>query len=667
MSSKDKPAPALSTGSDLDNAATSLPGKTLNQRDAQFTPDQLRNFLEPARGPGELGWIAHFRVLKLIGQGGMGMVFLAEDSQLRRQVALKIIRPDKSSEELRKRLIREAQACAAVEASDHIVTIYHAGSERGFSYFAMQYLRGLPLNHWLQKQGRRLALKDVLRIGREVASGLAVAHAHGLIHRDIKPANLWLESPSGRVKILDFGLARPVESDDDTEEITQVGQVVGTPGYLAPEQADGADLTGRTDIFGLGCVLYELATGQLPFPGKTPLARLKAMVAGNPKPAIELNAELPQAFSDLLRRMIEQDPALRPESAREVAAAIEQIEFDLKLATAGVRDSGFMTAVDDAALFGEITDDSVSTRSQIRPRPKGSATKWIFAGIGVLGLLAAGLIYMLTRDGLNKSTASNKESAEQKPDPKQPAGTSKKILDRPMDQRERAEMAKLPINAQQEELRKDLVRWNRGFMLNKHTISVDTLGSGAIKSVDLTCESLSDLTPLKSLPELRQVSITAANKPVNLKALADLPIDYLLCHNAEDDIADLGEAKRLTHLDLDGCIIANVEKIPVIYLRTLKLNKTGIKHFDWILSQPTIVNLEIRGLPVTSLDPLATMKKLEVLDFTDCPGVEQIDALKKLPLREVRCTYRPAYGKVFKEMPTLTTINGKSREEFFKE
>src|SRR5262245_30309859 len=176
----------------------------------------------------------------------MGVVFLAEDPQLKRHIALKAMLPAIAADpDLRKRFFREAQAAAAVE-NDYVVPIYQIGEDRGVPYFAMPFLKGEPLDSWLD-EGKAPTLHDVVRIGRQIAQGLAAAHERGLIHRDIKPANIWLEAPNGRVRILDFGLARP--EDAGAERLTHSGIIPGTPAYMAPEQARAENVDYRSDLF----------------------------------------------------------------------------------------------------------------------------------------------------------------------------------------------------------------------------------------------------------------------------------------------------------------------------------------------------------------------------------------------------------------------------------
>jgi serine/threonine protein kinase len=283
---------------------------------------ELFDFLAPAQGPDELGRLGPYRVLKVLGAGGMGVVFQAEDPMLKRKVALKAMLPSlAASESARKRFLREAQTAAAIE-HDHIVHIYQVGEDRGVPFMAMQFLKGQALEERLQREAQ-LPLAEVVRIGREAALGLAAAHAHGLVHRDIKPANLWLEEPAGRVKILDFGLARAAQ--EEGAKLTQSGAIIGTPAYMAPEQANGQTVDGRTDLFSLGCVLYRLCTGTLPFQGKDTLSTLLAIAMEEPGSPREVNAAVPKKLSDLIMKLLAKAPDERPESADKVAALLADV------------------------------------------------------------------------------------------------------------------------------------------------------------------------------------------------------------------------------------------------------------------------------------------------------------------------------------------------------
>src|SRR5205823_5906189 len=225
-------------------------GETQGDNPADGKESEALGFLAPATKPGVLGRLGHYEVLDVIGRGGMGIVLRGFDETLHRVVAIKVMAAQlASSGAARKRFTREAQAAAAV-SHDHIVTI-HAVEEGSSPYMVMQYVPGVSLQQRLDREGP-LQLPEILRIGTQTASGLAAAHAQGLIHRDIKPANILLENGVQRVKITDFGMARAVAE----ASLTQSGVVAGTPQYMAPEQARGETVDHRADLFSLGSVLY---------------------------------------------------------------------------------------------------------------------------------------------------------------------------------------------------------------------------------------------------------------------------------------------------------------------------------------------------------------------------------------------------------------------------
>jgi serine/threonine protein kinase/regulation of enolase protein 1 (concanavalin A-like superfamily) len=280
------------------------------------------DFLSAPRASGELGWLGHYRVLELVGEGGMGLVFRAEDSLLSRPVALKVIRPELAHNPVvAERFSREARATAAI-TNDHIVRIYQVGRENGVPYLAMEYLRGMSLAGWLDR-GHKPSVEVMLRVGREIAAGLSAAHKVGLIHRDIKPANIWLEAPWGRVKIVDFGMAR---SEREDVEITRSGAVMGSPAYMAPEQARGETVVASSDLFSLGCVLYRLATSRLPFDGDSVMAVLTSISTETPVPPLDLNDTIPAGLSDLIMRLLHKIPEARPVSAEAVVKELRVLE-----------------------------------------------------------------------------------------------------------------------------------------------------------------------------------------------------------------------------------------------------------------------------------------------------------------------------------------------------
>jgi serine/threonine protein kinase len=299
-------------------APTPAPGASdtdVGQTARLTTAAEFAAFLAPPQTPGELGQLGSFRVLKLIGAGGMGFIFEGQDLKLERHVALKVMRPEVAAlPGAAERFLREAKTAAAL-TNDHIVTIYLVDESNGVPFLVMPLMLGESLHERLQRE--RVAIVEAIRLGRECAQGLAAAHAAGLVHRDIKPENLWLEAPEARLKILDFGLARP---EHDTR-LTSAGVIVGTPAYMAPEQAHARAVDCRADLFSLGCVLYELTTGQRPFTGDSHLATLIAVGSHEPAAPKRLNAEVTDELSKLILRMLAKDPAQRP-TASEAAAAL---------------------------------------------------------------------------------------------------------------------------------------------------------------------------------------------------------------------------------------------------------------------------------------------------------------------------------------------------------
>jgi serine/threonine protein kinase len=283
----------------------------------------LTALMGPPQGPGEIGRLGGYRVLAVVGAGGMGVVFRAEDPVLQRVVALKAMLPSlAASATARQRFLREARAAASLQ-HDHIVTIYQVGEDRGVPFLAMPFLEGEPLDRRLARLGVPLPVPEVLRIAREIALGLAAIHQRGLIHRDVKPANVWLEAESDRVKILDFGLARAAQGEI---QLTQEGAIVGSPAFMAPEQAGRHAVDARADLFSLGCVMYIMSTARLPFEGPDALATLLAVTTAQPPAPEAVNRAVPAAVADLVMKLLAKNPDDRPESARAVVERIKALE-----------------------------------------------------------------------------------------------------------------------------------------------------------------------------------------------------------------------------------------------------------------------------------------------------------------------------------------------------
>jgi WD40 repeat protein/serine/threonine protein kinase/Leucine-rich repeat (LRR) protein len=293
------------------------------------TDTEIIDFLAPAQRPDEIGRLGPYRVLKVLGRGGMGVVFKAEDPHLERLVALKAMLPSlAASASAKQRFFREAKAAAALK-HPHVVAIYQVGEDRGAPYLAMEFLEGEALDERIHRQGR-LPIADILRIGRQIALGLAAAHERGLIHRDIKPGNIWLEGHGPEtvpqrgeiVKILDFGLARSLS---EHTHLTQSGAILGTPAYMAPEQSGGGAVDHRCDLFSLGCVLYRMCTGELPFKGKDTISIIRSLALDTPQEPKAINADVPAGLSALVMRLLAKEPEGRPATAQAVATVLAEL------------------------------------------------------------------------------------------------------------------------------------------------------------------------------------------------------------------------------------------------------------------------------------------------------------------------------------------------------
>ncbi|HUE71775.1 MAG TPA: serine/threonine-protein kinase [Pirellulaceae bacterium] len=276
-------------------------------------------YLDPSDDANVLGRLGGYDVRAIVGRGGMGIVLKAFDRELKRLVAIKVLAPHLAhSSVARKRFAREAQGAAAV-VNPHVIAIHHVQPTGRLPFLIMPLLTGESLAQRLKARGP-LDLTEVLRIGMQAAAGLAAAHDQGLVHRDVKPANIFLEKGIERVVITDFGLARAA----DDVSMTRLGVVAGTPEYMSPEQARGEALDGRSDLFSLGCVLYEMATGVSPFRGDSTMATLRRIVDEKPAAMASLGPELPPWFNGIVERLLSKDPAQRFASASEVSDLLER-------------------------------------------------------------------------------------------------------------------------------------------------------------------------------------------------------------------------------------------------------------------------------------------------------------------------------------------------------
>ena len=279
----------------------------------------------------------HYRILDPLGKGGMGEVYAAEDTRLHRKVAIKVLPAVLAGDpERRQRFEREAQAVAALNHPG-IVTIHSVEEDKGVPFLTMELVDGKPLSEIVRPGG--LPLDLLLRVGIAVSDAMAVAHQRGITHRDLKPGNIMM-TPEGRVKVLDFGLAKLREAqveamaDEVTrgpaEDLTDEGRILGTVAYMSPEQAEGKPVDGRSDVFSLGVVLHELATGQKPFRGDTNVSVISSILKDTPAPVTEINPALPAGLARVVRRSLAKDPSRRYQTATDLRNELEDLKEEVE-------------------------------------------------------------------------------------------------------------------------------------------------------------------------------------------------------------------------------------------------------------------------------------------------------------------------------------------------
>ena len=631
--------------------------------------------------------VGGFVPVEILGEGGMGAVYLAEDRQLGRCVAVKVMKKELAADlDARRRFLREARAMATIE-HDNIMTIYAVGEDQETPFLVMPVLKGETLDDRLRRECT-LSVAESCRISREIADGLAAAHAHGLIHRDIKPSNIWLEGKQGRVRILDFGLARPATDD---QRVTQSGAVLGTPAYMAPEQAAGTDATSRSDLFSLGAVMYRMTTGEQPFAGPNMMATLNNLANKHPEAPRTKRPEIPEELSVLIQRLIAKDPEQRLESAADVRESLQQsFETRTSQATAVVPKTSEKPAV-------KVSAENAHMKPSSAGRSPGIPRKVIAGGLAGMLLLLTAVVYRiqtdhgtlivtidddqveakLNKDGLVIEDAKTGRTWKLTPDKAEPMPSGEYKL---------PQVEGLLLNVRDDsgtEFKTAEFKIKRG---DKITVLV-TLATDGTSARKLSNADLKSATPdyakereiaewilsiggtVRVQFESGKVTTLTSQRAPEEKYVARI---IKLTKNSQLTNKDLSRLTELSNLqelaltesqqinDTTAEIISRIQTLKSLDLSSTALTDVGMSN---IAKLPQLTGLSIHATRVTDLGiaELAKVPTLRVLKATSCPiSIAGLQSLSNLPLTEL--AVGSGYTKIqMSDLPEIAALFPKLR------
>ncbi|MFO1062277.1 MAG: protein kinase [Pirellulales bacterium] len=575
------------------------------------------SFLQPPSVPNAIGSLGHYDILEVIGHGGFGIVLKAFDRRLHRKVAVKVLNPQlATSKPSRMRFLREARAAAAVR-NEYVIQVFSV-EERPLPYFVMEFVEGSNLQQRIESQGA-FSAQEILRVGLQVARGLAAAHSQGLIHRDVKPDNVLLDNRADlQVKITDFGLAR---SADDAS-LSNSGAVAGTPMYMSPEQAEGNEIDHRSDLFSLGSLLYTIGCGQPPFIGSTVATVLRRVVDTEPKSMRSISPSVPDWLEPIVLKLHKKRPEERFQSAQEVVDQLNRIRKELQQQATRAADEALTKSSSTVSPVETAESLTPSTASSTRKRGRSMVRIFLSIVIAVLAV-AVGIVWRF------------------------------KLLDEPMSEESTADKNAPSTQVTQDGSAETAVSPEKK---DDASIAAFALMGGAniereIKAREFPTEWTTWIEQVRRLPDDERLEaivekLTEVNPGFDGRiewSQFDSGIGVAIHTPTLVDIFPLAALKNLMSVDIEDTKVSDL--LP--------------------LSGANLIYLNIGGTPVEDLSPIRGMK-LQSLYCADV-HLTDISPLKGMPLRAIVLDYLPEHDAVLRSMTRLQTINGLRPAEFWAE